>query len=74
MGKHLQHDIGLNEGIWWCFTEGLVADFCEDEDRCSNNCVCNFDPDTRDMLQGLELLTEHTPAAFVMKLKDDVDD
>ncbi len=38
----MRHDIVLNDdGIYWCETENVNANECEDDTRCSNQCVCN---------------------------------
>lgn len=46
----ISHDFSRHgDGLVWCDTEGIPSDFCDDEDRCSNECICNVgDPDVRD--------------------------
>jgi hypothetical protein len=38
-----------SDGLTWCDTEDVPSDFCSDEERCANGCICNVgDPDLRD--------------------------
>jgi hypothetical protein len=42
------------DGLLWCDSCRVPSDFCDDEERCSNGCVCNVgDPDVRDRHEQL---------------------
>jgi hypothetical protein len=42
MSRDGAHDFEQRDGVWWCTTENVVSEECEDFDRCaSDGCVCN---------------------------------
>jgi hypothetical protein len=39
----MSHDFAIENGRFHCLTEDVDANECSDDNRCSNECICNKD-------------------------------